>query len=145
MLIFLFDLFKSGKNLFKTLQFIILKLIHNFGKNLPHDLFHYAEPSFIYFFNGTIVIFIENFLYFLFTKLLFQFTQKTFIYLLISLFYELLMSDVDFFNFFVHFIFLFIACTKLGLMFGSQIYNRLFYYFRLFETLLSGINYPNGN
>lgn len=74
MLIFLFDLFKSGKNLFKTLQFIILKFIHNFGKNFPHYLFHYVEPSFIYFFNGTIVIFIENFLNFLFTKLLFQFT-----------------------------------------------------------------------
>lgn len=58
MLIFLFDLFKSGKNLFKTLQFIILKLIHNFGKNLSHDLFYYVEPSLIYLFNGIIVIFI---------------------------------------------------------------------------------------
>ena len=58
MLIFLFDLFKSGKNLFKTLQFIILKLIHNFGKNLPHYLFHYVKTSFIYFFNSIIVIFI---------------------------------------------------------------------------------------
>ena len=115
-LIVLLDLLKPSEYLLEALQFVILELLHDFCKDLPHNLFHQVKPSIVYFFYFTLIVLSQGLLHLLLAQLLLQLPQETLIDLFIRFFHRLFMANLYFLQLLIHIVLFPVTAPNFTLM-----------------------------